>query len=478
MRFHRLVSWVNTPRGLVCLFAAGLTVRLVIARISEGLWFDVTLFRLWSDRLVERGPSGFYLPPAEYEVDYPPGYLYVLLALGKASRALLGGPPSTAMLKLPAMLTDLGVAVLAMLLAARVTPASMKDRIRAVAAAAILFNPGLVLTSAAWGQVDSVLALFVLAIVYTLAGPPNIRRESCAVGLFAVAAASKPQVVFALPILGVFLVWRHMSDGWSALGRLTALALLGGAVAAAMFLPFGVSPIDMVGFYGEAPSRSLYPFTSLWAFNVWGAAGFYRPDVGAGAVRIGGVAAMYVGLAAFALMTAAIVVRCWKSLVNGLEPETVVLFGAAAMTCAAFSLLTRMHERYLYLAVVALTPLVADRRFRWALAVLSICFLLNVHFVYVLHSHQASPPGAAWTIQPLYDLLFGHAQDAAARKALSVITAASCLGVAFLGWRWLDPMPRRVTSRKAGCESTMSAHASQHLERPLPEPPVPISGTP
>ena len=113
---RRAATWLDTPRGLLCLLALGVAIRLLLARISEGLWFDVTLFRVWSDRLVRFGPAGFYLPTPEYVVDYPPGYLYVLLAVGKVSRALLGGPPSVAALKLPAIFADAAAAVLAMLI--------------------------------------------------------------------------------------------------------------------------------------------------------------------------------------------------------------------------------------------------------------------------------------------------------------------------------------------------------------------------
>src|SRR5207245_9496 len=179
----------------------GLAIRLVLARHSGGLQFDVSLFRQWSDRLVLRGPAHFYEPG--YFADYPPGYLYVLLALGKASRVMSGEPPSLALLKLPAIIADLGVAALALLLAALLPPR---------------------------------------------AGATIVAR----VGLL---------VVFAV------------------------------AVVVAMFQPFGVGPTAIPRFYHDA--GSLYSLTSLWAFNAWGAAGFYRPDIGPGAVTVGGIAAFH-----------------------------------------------------------------------------------------------------------------------------------------------------------------------------------------
>jgi hypothetical protein len=427
----------------LALFAAGLVIRLILARYSVGLGFDVRLFRQWSDRLVELGPGSFYAP--EYFADYPPGYLYVLWVLGKASRVLLGGPPSIAVLKLPAIVADLGVAALAALLARRMTPPSWARRlpIPAMAAAAILLNPALILISAVWGQVDSVLALLVLAAIYALAGPPSVLREACGVGLLAVAVATKPQAVLALPVIAVLLAHRHIArDGvhpgaWARIaGHCGLLALLAVTVVAAMFAPFGIGPADIPGFYRRA--GSVYPFTSLWAYNVWGAAGFYRPDIGSGAMRVGGVAAFYIGLVAFAAATIMLAVQGWRSLARRVDANAVALFGTVAVTCAGFALLTRSHERYLYLAAVGLAPFVGERSFRRALMILSICFLLNVHFVYVFFSQNSLPPRGAWTIQPIFDALFGSGRDALQLKALSMITATACLGVAFLGWRWLD----------------------------------------
>jgi len=436
-------SRLQTRHALLFLFALGLAIRLVLARHSAGLSFDVGLFREWSDRLVERGPSRFY--ERGYFADYPPGYLYVLFVLGKMSLLLRGEPPSIGVLKLPGIIADLGVAVFALLLAARITPKASVGRLPAgaTAAAAILLNPGLILVSAVWGQVDSMLALLVLAGIYALAtGRPSMTRELCGVVVLAIAVATKPQALLALPVLVIVVMCRHLgvgTSGWRAWGKIVArvglYVVLAAAVVMAMFAPFGVSPREIPDFYRSA--GSVYPFTSLWAFNIWGALGFYRRDVIPEAATVGGFTAYYVGLAAFAVATIAIMVMAWRSFARRVDTTAVAVFGVVAVTCAAFALLTRMHERYLYLAVAGLAPLVGRRPFRWALAIMSVLFFLNVHFVYVLFSPRVAAPGHAWTIQPLYDALFGMAKDAWQRKALSVATATACLAVAALGWRWL-----------------------------------------
>jgi len=457
---ERVTRWFHSGSALLLLFTVGLVIRLVLARHSEGLAFDVGLFRQWSDRLVERGPAYFYEPG--YFADYPPGYLYVLFVLGKMSRLLRGEPPSIGVLKLPAIVADLGVAVLASLLAARITPRGLVGRIPVglAAAAAILLNPGLILVSAVWGQVDSVLALLVLAGIYALVREPrSTPGEVCGVALLAIAVATKPQAVLALPILAIVVVRHHLDGGpsgwrgWSKIGRRIALyVMLGAAIVVAMFAPFGIAPAAVPGFYRSA--GSVYKFTSLWAFNVWGAVGFYRRDVGPEALTIGNVAAFYVGFAAFAIATIAIMIRSWRSLARGVDATAVAVLGAVATSCVAFALLTRMHERYLYLAVAALAPLVRYRRFRWVLLIMSALFFLNVHFVYVLFSGSSSGEHAR-TIESVYRALFGLTKDAWQRKALSIATAMTCLAVATFGWRWLEQRAAasRIRARAADVQT-------------------------
>jgi dolichyl-phosphate-mannose-protein mannosyltransferase len=441
----RIVKFFDSRTGLACLFAGGLLIRLVLARRSGGLAFDVSLFRSWSERMVHGGPShmyssGHFDPAAPNFVDYTPGYLYVLLFLGKVSHAVTGGPPSVFAVKLPGIAADLGVALLVMALAVRVTPPNPERRfpVRAAAAAAVLLNPALILVSAVWGQVDSVLALLVLGGIYVLvSGEPGLPRDAAAVALFAIAAATKPQAVLVFPVLAVVLVRRHVRNTRGprerrrAVIELTMLALLGLGIVALMFVPFGIAPGAIPRFYSRA--GAVYPFTSLWAFNFWGIAGFYRGDTGSGATTIAGISAFAVGLILFTLAACATVVRSWRSLARRVPEVAVATFGAVAMTCLGFALLTRTHERYLYLAVVALAVFVGRPAFWWAFAGLSLCYLLNVHFAYVLFSDHH-----ALTVRSAFDAIFGTTTDAWQRRVLSGITTAACLAVAALGWRWLE----------------------------------------
>ena len=99
---------------LTVLLVIGLLLRVFIAAVllpRSGFAIDVGDFSAWGQRLADLGPAGFYEPG--YFSDYPPGYLYVLWLLGLIGGALgglVGQDATGALVKIPGILADLGVA--------------------------------------------------------------------------------------------------------------------------------------------------------------------------------------------------------------------------------------------------------------------------------------------------------------------------------------------------------------------------------
>jgi dolichyl-phosphate-mannose-protein mannosyltransferase len=414
---------LDTTAGLGLLFAIGLAVRLVLAWKTAGFSYDVSLFRLWSERLVADGPGKLYGPgqfdPASaHFVDYAPGYLYVLYALGKVTHWIGYGAPSPFMLKLPGIAADLGVAVLSMLLAERFAPPGARRRC-----------PPRVI---GWGQVDSFLALLVIAACAALAFRRGFSGDVLAVVVLALAVVTKPQVLLVLPAFAVVIAWRRFKAPDSAVGlrrasaQLSTLAVLGLAIVVVMFAPFGVAPLDIPSFYADA--SAVYPVTSVRAFNVWGMFDFMRPDSGSAAPSLLGVSANHIGLALFVLAAVVLAACALRALARFGDPALVATYATVAFTCAGFATLTRGHERYLYLAAAALAPLATRRLFGVVLVVVSAAVLLNVHFVYErFNRHPTAGDGVS-------ALVFGRGVDTAQQKVLSGVVAGICLVVAGLGW--------------------------------------------
>ena len=270
---------------LIILIALGLLLRAFIAGVlmpQSGFRVDIGDFSAWAHRLASGGPGAFYAP--DYFSDYPPGYLYVLWAVGKLG-ALLSGfagmDVTPGLVKIPGVLADAGVAAFLFALTRRFTHGRFGfsgDTLGLAAAALYLFNPGPIFNSAVWGQVDSVGALAILATVYFL-----LRgwTEVAAVGAI-VALLIKFQYGFLVPIVAIVGIRRHLfgrSSDPALDGRpdgvrvLTSLAAGIGSLVV-LIAPFNLSvwaPNDrvhsLIGKFLDAANT--YHGLSINAFNLW-----------------------------------------------------------------------------------------------------------------------------------------------------------------------------------------------------------------
>jgi 4-amino-4-deoxy-L-arabinose transferase-like glycosyltransferase len=489
----RVIAWLGTPGGLAALFIAGLAIRLILMR-GGGFPFDMSSFAAWASTLADKGPWNFYPfdPANEFFVDYPPGYLYVLWIIGLVAKVIGGGAPSVALIKLPGIVADIALAWMIGLLAERLAPATVVRRlpVRAIASAAILLNPAIFFISAVWGQADAVLALLVVGCFFLLAtGEQTLRREAGAVALLALAFGTKPQVIFAVPIVALLVVWRHLRPDVLArapergtalrvgVRRLAALAAVAVLAGFAMFAPFALHPVRAFDFYVRA-SRT-YKVTSVFAFNLWGAVGFWKPDSGDGAdvVRILGVPAVIWGIVAFIALGGLVLARAWRALREGSDEGRVLVFGGVAITLVAFVVVTRVHERYLFLPLALLAVLVGQRWMRRAFVVLSALYMLNIYFPYVYYLRYVKRPAPA--LGGFFDALYGTDINGMRMKVICVIVGAACLAIAATGWRRfgafaeeaVDEEPDRATSavdgpsRPAGLADG-TADAEAVIERP------------
>ena len=109
---------------------------------------------------------------------------------------------------------------------------------------------------------------------------------------------------------------------------------------------------------------------------------------------VAGIPAFDVGALAFVAGTAYVIWRAHRSINRGHDEARVLVASAAMTSLIAFTVLTRMHERYLFPVLACLAPLVLWRGFRWIYATVSALFVLNLWYpfaVYNLSWKQAYP---------------------------------------------------------------------------------------
>ncbi|MBV9056934.1 MAG: phospholipid carrier-dependent glycosyltransferase [Candidatus Eremiobacteraeota bacterium] len=387
-------TWV-----LLVLLGVGLAARLFFIH-NEGFKTDVSTYAAWAIGLSQHGFANFYATAGF--ADYPPGYFYVLAVIGHLWQAAFAAHDRSfavlrALVKVPAILADLGAAALLYALVRRFASAAFA----AIAAALYLFNPATLTISAVWGQVDSISGLFALFAIYallrstdaTLSSRAESRGQSAwIVGAwlaFGYSLLIKPQAAVLLPLIVAFA----FVDPARRRERLTASAIgAAAAIVLALLLtePFHPSnPIAAFGWLLEryAYGSNVYPFNSVNAFNLWALRGtFWVPD------------SQYIFVLpqygwGVLLVVAALTLIVWRYLQQ--RSAESLLEGCAIATLAFFVLSTRMHERYLFngvLFTIACIPFA--KRYLWSAIALSVVLFANlVYSLQYLHVVTASVPG-------------------------------------------------------------------------------------
>jgi predicted membrane-bound dolichyl-phosphate-mannose-protein mannosyltransferase/Gpi18-like mannosyltransferase len=398
---------------LLAIIVSGLLVRVFIAGIEmprSGYAIDIGDFTIWGQRMAASGPGAFYAGGGL--ADYPPGYMYVLWALGAIGKVLepvVGINITAGLVKIPPILADAGVAWLLFTMGRRFLGEHLGDlkaeQVGLAAAAIYIFNPGVIFDSTVWGQVDSVGTLAVLATIYFLA---RGWTEAAAAGAV-IALLIKFQFAFIIPVVLVVGLKRHLfgrsadpsqADRPDLLRILTSLAA-GLGTTVLLIAPFGLSiwsPGDATTcscLWGRFVSAaSTYSGLSINAFNLWmnpfsGLAGGpdtqVAPSLQWGSDQtvvaiIGsfGVTWQLVGIALFVAVGAA---ALW--VVVRRDDAVGLLVASLLLAVAFFALPTRVHERYLFPAL-AIGALLVMRDRRWAVAygLISLCFFTNVYGIY------------------------------------------------------------------------------------------------
>jgi len=410
------VNRILHHRSLFVLLGLGLALRLVLALVvfpGQGLSSDLGLFESWATTLARVGPGAFYASAGS--ANYPPGYMYVLWAVGAAGQAL-GGQATLLLLKIPAIVADIALAGLLYAAARR----WFGGRAGLLAAGLYLFVPVTWYDSALWGQVDAVGTLVMVAAIVLLV--EGWSEPAAALGAFSVLV--KPQDAIVLVVLVPVLVRRHLlrpnSGPVPSLGRrLTELnGHLGGllteqgprrlataAAAAALagilpLLPFDIArsapasladlPVigQVAGLIGLFVSDGgQFSYLTANAFNAWalvgdhalvsivgGSGGSWTAD---SLLVAGGIQAVTLG--ALLLVGAGLLVAIGLLL---RADRLAIILGFTLVAVAFYVLPTRVHERYLFPAFGGGALLAAAAlRSSWGYVGLGLLNTINLHAV-------------------------------------------------------------------------------------------------
>lgn len=266
-------SGSHKPYSVLLVLFASLVLHYVLSLKISGYPVDINCFLSWGATMSQYGPSRFY--SATSFCDYPPAYMLVLWlnhSIGNALSALNGGT-------MPAWIHDIAIlkfipSMCDLAMAYCIYRASLKrgaGQLQAsLLALLIAFNPVLLVNSAAWGQVDSVLAfLLILVAMFAIQG-----KWQFVMPCYMLAVLVKPQALMLgfLGLSAIIIAWvkgdrtvRHSMLRGIAYSVIVALVIL---------VPFAVGqqPGWLIAKYMD--TLSSYPYATVNTANLYYLFGF------------------------------------------------------------------------------------------------------------------------------------------------------------------------------------------------------------
>lgn len=344
--------------GLSILLAVGLVIRLALA-LLPGFGIDVGTFQAWAYDLANTGPNDFYRPGLF--ADYAPGYLYVLYFLGELNKQFTFTPDQYSfVIKLPSIAADLASAYLIYRLLD-----DQRAHVRLGAVALYVLFPASLLIGAVWGQVDSLLAFFVLLSIYFLR-----RGQPIAGGVaYVVAFLVKPQAIAALPFLAFWVLRNYPPRVWVQVSVVSTIAGL------AIITPFfEESPWELYDVLNE--SAGVYPFSAFHSYNFWAIFHYNQSD----SVEFLALTHQIWGFILYGASTGIILYSMRRS-----EGTGALCLGTSLCMLAFYMFVTRMHERYVF--GFFLPFLVACVYYRSAVLWSTFAVIASVHFLNLYHAY-------------------------------------------------------------------------------------------
>ena len=327
-----------SPYFLLLFFGSGLLLRMVLGYHCLGYESDTACFTGWADRVYSVGFGEFYSP--DVFTDYPPGYMYVLYILGMI-RSVFEIPTYSGihlmMTKMPAIICDVICSYIIYHEAKRHFPFQSQAMI---ISSVYLFNPAVILNSSVWGQVDSIYALGIILLCLFITNGKLIPAYIT----FGIGVLVKPQTLIFTPILIAGIIDYVFLQGFDVKNFFRNL-FSGLAVIFGMFLailPFGLENV-LAQYFDTLES---YPYISLYAFNVWTLFGK-------------NLASQYDMLLFLSyknwgtiFLICIVILTLVLSILLGKNNNKKYFALAAFLILSVFHFSVRMHERYMYVALI------------------------------------------------------------------------------------------------------------------------------
>ncbi len=334
--------------ALFILLVGGFTLRCVAAPFAQGFEGDVYLFKRWGD-IMASDFFNFYDVANDTAgiADYPPFYMYVIGIIGKIMQVFNVSLDTYAYklaIKLPPIAADMISAFfvykIVLLMSKRKSSKWINEDMAAMFAGLYLFNPMVLFDSVVWGQMDSFLAMFMVFAVY--AAMKN--KVTLSAVLFGISIMIKPQGLFAGPVLLYYvLVNGNIKD---KIKNFIKCAVAVPLTMVVISLPYMIKDgiMFLPDLFSETAGR--YAYASVNGFNFFALAGLNWVDdskifMGLSYYTWGMIFLGIIVIAGFVI---------YMLLPRDYEGREFLT--ALFLVMGVFNFTIRMHERYMFPAVL------------------------------------------------------------------------------------------------------------------------------
>lgn len=392
------------------LFLGALSLRLYLGYSSEGFTTDLDTFKSWANLANSVGFGQIY--HEDIFLDYPPGYLYVLVFLEKL-RLLLGLPMESQayslLIKMPSILADLLCGGAVLLLAQR----KLGEKSALLLSGAYLFCPAVFLNSAQWGQADSFCTAILLGSLLLL----YQERYIPSAVLYGLSIACKPQMFIFAPLY-LFFALKRRRFGMLGLGVLLAVGTL-----LLTALPF-TQDFNFLWLLERYQSTlDYYSFFSVNAYNFWSLIGWNWKALPAG---LAGDALDLLGAVIATVLCGVWVFRA--------KSRAVVFYCPALLMAAMYAFSVKMHERYLFPALLFLLLSFVFTQDKGMLRAFALCAV----------AHYANVAYVLWQFREYYNSYNPNTGLTLALSALQLAALGYAVWVGARVFLWGDVRPGEV----------------------------------
>ena len=351
-----MLGTLKSSNNLMLIIIIGLFIRVILNNFVDSN--DAKSFVIWANFLSHNSVVKLYETlPSDY-LPYPPTYYYVLKPIGFILNFLKNSDwISQLIVKLPVFASE----VISTVIIYKFTRKLKSKKWATISAAFFFLHPAIIYNTSVWGQIDSVIIMLSLAFVFFA----TLGKELLALIIYLISVTIKLQALAIFPLVAVLsLTSIKLLRLRNYLGILILLGLL---IFSPLFLTKGIQWVFR--YIYSLPHQ--YPYTSIYAYNLWAFSGFLTPDK---TKLLSIIPYRYLGLALYWVIAAVIILPFLKNKNRKLK---IILFAVFLLFFDFAFFSTRIHSRYLIYSLPFASPFV----FLVPLEIIALSFLIILNLM-------------------------------------------------------------------------------------------------